>query len=130
MSNEHTLTYSLPQGSIIGPQCFIMYTIPVGEIIRRYSICFHCYADDIQLYAAFEPKVSGDRERVLNNLSACISDINSWMVSNKLQLNQDKTEFFIIATNRALNKLPVIELSLGNHSIKPSANVKNLGVAV
>ncbi|XP_072048851.1 uncharacterized protein [Amphiura filiformis] len=50
------------------------------------------------------------------------------MVNNKLQLNQDKTEFFIIATNRALNKLPVIELSLGNHSIKPSANVKNLGV--
>ena len=27
VSDEHTLTYSLPQGSIIGPQGFIMYTI-------------------------------------------------------------------------------------------------------
>ena len=128
MSSEHKLTYSLPQGSIIGPQGFIMYTIPIGKIIRRYNICFHCYADDIQLYAEFDPKIPGDRERVLNNLSACISEITSWMCHNKLQLNQDKTEFFIIATNRALTKLPDIVLNVGNLTIKPSASVRNLGV--
>jgi hypothetical protein len=128
MPDEHTLTYSLPQGSIIGPQGFIMYTCPVGEIIRRYNICFHCYADDIQLYSQFDPKITGDRESVLNNLSSCISEINAWMVKNKLQLNQDKTEFFIIATNRVLITLPEIELKLGESTIKPSSSIKNLGV--
>ena len=100
---------------------------PIGEIIRRYNICFHCYAD-IQLYAEFDPKIHGDCERVLNNLSSCISDISSWMINNKLQLNQDKTEFFIIGTSRALNKLPDIELTLGDIAIKPSANIKSLGI--
>ncbi|XP_072024913.1 uncharacterized protein [Amphiura filiformis] len=30
LSNEHVLTYSLPQGSIIGPQGFILYISPIG----------------------------------------------------------------------------------------------------
>ena len=46
----------------------------------------------------------------------------------KLQLNQDKTEFFIIAGPRAFNTLLDIELKLGNACIKPSSVVKNLGV--
>ncbi len=71
-----------------------MYTTPIGDIIRRYNIFFHCYADDIQLYAEFDPKISGDRECALDNLSKCILEINSSMVQNLLQLNQDKTEFF------------------------------------
>lgn len=128
LSDEHILKYSLPQGSIIGPQGFIMYTTPIGEIIRRYNICFHCYADDIQLYAECDPKIPGDHERALNSLSNCICEINSWMVHNMLQLNQDKTEFFIIGTQRATKNLSDIALKLGDLKIEPSATIKNLGV--
>ena len=128
LSNEHILTYSLPQGSIIGPQGFIMYTSPIGEIIRRYNISFHCYADDIQLYAEYDPKIPGDRERALNNLSKCISEINTWMVHNMLQLNQDKTEFYIIGTGKATKNLSNVILKLGDLSVEPSATIKNLGV--
>ena len=86
-SVEHVLKYSLPLGSIIGPQGFIMYTSPVGDIIRKYDICFHAYADDIQLYTRFNPKDVDDRERAVDILRTCIHEINDWMVQNKLQLN-------------------------------------------
>ena len=33
MSQQHVFNYSVPQGSIVGPQGFIMYTHPVGDII-------------------------------------------------------------------------------------------------
>ena len=112
-SDDHILKYSLPQGSIIGPQGFIMYTSPIGDIIRKHNICFHAYADDVQLYSEFSPRIAGDCEHALSNLTACITELNSWMVQNKLQLNQDKTEFCIMASNRVLKTLGEIQLTLG-----------------
>ena len=44
VSDEHTLTYSLPQGSFIGPQGFIMYTIPIGDLlVRSYSAIIYVF---------------------------------------------------------------------------------------
>ena len=82
---------------------FILYTSPVGNIIRRHNICFHCYPDDIQLYAAFDHKIPGDCEQAMERITWCISDINRWMLRNNLQLNQDKPEFFVVASPRVLN---------------------------
>jgi len=78
-SVDHVLKYSLPQGSIIGPQGFTMYISPVGDVIRSYGISFHAYADDIQLYTEFNPKSDEDRQLVLNNLSSCISEVSRWL---------------------------------------------------
>jgi hypothetical protein len=127
-SVDHVLTYSLPQGSIIGPQGFILYIHPIGSIIRRNDLSFHSYADDIQLYSEFDPKIPGDCDRVLNKLQSCVSEIGHWMVQNRLQLNQDKTEFFVIASSRAHSYLPNIKLDLGDVTIQSTKTVKNLGV--
>ena len=99
LCDGHVLKYSLPQGSIFGPQGFILYTSPVGDIIRHHNICFHCYANDIQLYATFDHKIPGDCEQAMERITLCISDINSWMLHNKLQLNPDKTEFFFVVAS-------------------------------
>ena len=105
LSRSHTMNYSLPQGSIIGPLGFTLYVSPVGDIIRRHNVNFHCYADDIQLYDFFDPKIEGDDERVLSKISACIVEISLWMFENKLQRNQDKTEFFVISNSYFHKKL-------------------------
>ena len=76
-SVEHVLKFSVPQGSVIGPQCFLMYTHPVGDIIRGHNNNFHVYADDTQLYVKFDPKFPGDCDRALANLSKCIMEINA-----------------------------------------------------
>jgi len=44
------LLFGVPQGSVSGPKHYCMYTKPVGEIIKRYNIKYHCYADDTQVY--------------------------------------------------------------------------------
>ena len=36
-SDDHVLRYSLPQGSIIGPRGLILYTSPVGNIMRAFD---------------------------------------------------------------------------------------------
>ena len=81
-----------------------------------------------KLYAEFDPRSEGDCERVLARLSSCIDVINEWMIQNTLRLNQDKTEFFLIADRNVSAALSDISLKLGELSIQRSTSIKNLGV--
>ena len=113
---------SNPQGSVLGSLCFrpILYTSPVGKIIHKHGINFHFYADDTQMYISFNPKIPGACQSALTKLESCIIELSNWMTSYKLKLNHSKTEFFIAGTAQGLNKLPSIELEVGNNIIKPS----------
>ena len=55
-SDGHVMRYYLPQGSIIDPHGFILYTSPVGNIMRAINISSYAYVDDLQLYTEFDPR--------------------------------------------------------------------------
>ncbi len=67
--------------------------LPLGDIIRKHGVSFHCYADDTQLYISSRP----DETYQFAKLTECIVDIKNWMASNFLLLNSEKkTEVLII----------------------------------
>ncbi|CAG4964365.1 unnamed protein product [Colias eurytheme] len=83
----------IPQGSILGPLLFILYT---ADIINNIQFCkFHSYADDIQLYLSFKPD---DTHDCLVKLNGDLDRISTWSANNTLLLNADKTKFMILGT--------------------------------
>ena len=89
LSKPLPLKYGVPQGSVLGPVLFTLYSQPLSDVISKHNCDHHKYADDTQLEKCAPPL---DLPVVLKELELCISSIKQWMLSNKLKLNDDKTE--------------------------------------
>ena len=124
-SKSFEVKYGVPQGSCLGPLLFILYVSKLFTIMERHLPQVHAYADDTQLYIAFKP----DPEHAANAVAAmqaCIVDIRRWMLTDRLIINDDKTEFLVIGTRQQLSKVNIDSLCVGNATVLPSSEAKNL----
>ena len=59
----------------------------VDIVVESHLPNVHAYADDTQLYISFKPTDGSATETdAVDALQACIRDIRTWMVQDKLQL--------------------------------------------
>lgn len=126
MSGVKHLSFGVPQGSVLGPREYCLYSKPIGEICLRHGLLYHCYADDTQMYIVVRPQ--DDWDVISSRLEACLKDISSWMSANMLKLNEEKTEFIVFAPKSKLNKTEKLHLKFGNNITKAAPSVRNLGV--
>ena len=64
---------------------------------------FHLYADDTQLYTTFSCDDSIDLTTTISRIESSLFDITNRITTNKLKLNTDKTELFILCSRFKLS---------------------------
>ena len=90
---------------------------------------FHFYADDSKIYISFAP-IQAESELTLSKTEACVMDVRSWMTSNKLKLNDSKTEFLVIGTPQQLKKVSIPHIRIGTEQVVPTKTARDLGTVV
>ncbi len=127
ISASQILDCGVPQGSVLGPLAFTLYTSPVEDIVQSHGVQSMFYADDSQLYLIME---SSDRAAQLAKVEDCVREVKAWTVSNKLLLNDTKTEVIHI-TSRFLRQLdPIASLTIGLSQVDVADEARNLGVVM
>lgn len=129
LSCRQLLKWGVPQGSVLGPILFVIYILPLGNIIRRHGLELHCYADDTQVYIYIRPVTAMVMESGVARMEDCVSMIQAWMAQNMLKLNADKTEVMLIGHHAQLAKCSIPSITIGGASILVQTRpVRNLGV--
>ena len=112
----------MPQGSVLGPLLFILYTIEMFELVENRLFA---YADDSTLLAVFcKP---ADRATVFPSLNRDLARIQEWCNHWCMILNPNKTEAFVVSRSRTVSP-PNGDFVLSGVSIRASPNRNIIGV--
>ena len=135
MSPPLPVVCGVPQGSILGPLFYILFTSDIPDLVHDHPVNYQapqshcsscgstvCYVDDCTY--SYGDK---DPARLSHTLSAQYHCIAQYMAANKLVINAEKTHLIVMGTKATAVRKKEVTLQAGEHIITPSRTEKLLG---
>lgn len=124
ISSAQFVGAGVPQGSILGPLLFLIYTADIYEHITYCSM--QSYADDTQLHYTFFPE---SYELAMHRINSDLQSIFTYSTNHNLTLNASKSSVVLFSPrNQYLHLASHMLIKINNTAIPIVTEVKNLGV--
>ena len=114
------LKYGVPQGSVLCPILFTLYSQPFSDKIREHNISYQKFADDTQLHKASQPT---EFQCLVSDFESRFLSVKAWMLSYKLKLNDEKKkkkkktnqkpEAMLVGSRQAINLTDAESIQIG-----------------
>ena len=124
VSEWATLTKGVPQGSVVGPQCFNVYINDLLLLLAENDIMPCNYADDTSIYV-----YGNTKDEVIFKLRNALRLLVLWFNDNLMKVNVEKFQFLMLCPNRA-DKGQSFSLQAENIVLDSLEGAKLLGVYV
>ena len=127
-STDTSLSTGVPQGSVLGPILFLVFTSPVGHIISSSGIHHQQYADNTQLFISL---TSSSQYDSIGRIERCLLTPHEWFCVNGLALNPDKSEAIWLSTHQHSRTLPPhTSVNVAGTTVQITDKIKTLGVTL
>ena len=120
-SNILEVNCGVPQGSVLGPLLFIIYTNDLPNTIK-YSKCILFADDTTMFYSTKHP------DELYKNISQDLHALSDWFKANKLSLNVNKTSYIIFKSPKVHTNPQT--LKIGTEIIEQTNTAKFLGIMI
>lgn len=117
VSTEIRVTSGVPQGSHLGPLCFIWFVNDISQIFRYVRVLF--YADDMKLFLP----VSSSQDCL--KIQSDLNRLAQWCSENALPLNVSKCK--ILSFTRSFNPVQ-FAYTIGSSTLERVDSITDLGV--
>lgn len=116
------ISCGVPQGSILCPLLFLIFINDIHRSSKFFN--FTLFADDSTLSTCIE---DSNLVAVSDTINVELSNVYSWLSSNRIMINAEKTKYMIFSYKRKINLSPI---TIGCETISQTDHTRFLGVVL
>ena len=128
LSAESDISFSVPEGSVLGPVLFMLHVCTLSYEIRDLQLLLSGYVNDHGAHNSFNMNSRKEEEYSNQRLELTLSITKYWMDANCLKINISKMEYIRFGNPRQLGKCISNSINFEDIQIKQASSFRNLGI--